>query len=88
MEEELHLGGHCPWLDLCVLPLMIVKLHCPVSVLWNLRNCKSCDCFGVALASDIGGNESKSQTVGDGSGQNTLPPCHCFYYLQVQIAVL
>lgn len=68
MEEmELHLGGHWSELDLCVLPLMIVKLHCPISellllvllLLWNLRNCKNyCDCFAVALASDIaGGNE-------------------------------
>lgn len=93
MEVELlllHLGGtdHCSRFDdLCVLlPLMIVRLHCGlISVLWNLR-IRSCDCFvgAAALASHIGGIEGRNQmkvvVVGDeGSGQNTLPPCHCCF---------
>ena len=99
MEVELlllHLGGtdHCSSFDdLCVLLLplmMIVRLHCGLikSVMWNLRNRKSCcDCFvggGDSLASHIGGIEGRNQmkvvVVGDeGSGQNPLPPCHCCF---------
>ena len=86
-------------LDLCVLPRMISKVQWPTTVLllllllllmlWNLRSCKNCDRFAVALASDTGDNEGRNQVLGDEEEVHhlacpSIPPCHCFYHLQTQ----